>query len=67
MTHQNSDNGATLGGYTEQYIAACSEFEKHVSVKPGTDLGDRFVAFDHDEQSYIRMNGWLWAFEAIVA
>lgn len=32
--------------------------DMHISHAPDTDLDDRFLAFDHDMQECVRVNGW---------
>lgn len=63
--NDDTDNGAAMAGFTDQYMADCDAGELHLSVKPGTDLDDRFKAFCHDTQEYITLNGWLFSFEPI--
>jgi hypothetical protein len=58
-----SDNIAVLEGYTEGYLASCPEADLFILVKPGTDLDSTLKAWDSDNQEFIRINGWLWAFE----
>lgn len=66
MADHPSDNGATLAGYTREYLAESGAgVSLHLLVKPGTDLDDTFRAFCTDEQEYIRVNGWLFTFEDI--
>lgn len=67
MAYENSDNGAHLGGYTEEYMAEPDGpfATLHISVKPGTDFDTCFRAFDHDNQEYIWIKGWRWDFTAI--
>lgn len=62
-----SDNSAILAGYTRELIGASTEYELHIFVKPGTDLDDRFKAYDADECEFIYVNGWLFSFAAIAA
>jgi len=58
-----SDNIAVLDGYTEGYLASCSEADLFILVKPHTDMDSNFKAWDTDNQEYVRINGWLWNFE----
>lgn len=66
MTDQNSDNGAHMAGYTQEYIAESGRcVDLHISIKPGTDLDSAFKAFCHDTQEYITVNGWLFTFDKV--
>lgn len=49
----------------EHYNADCDAACMHISVKPGTDLEGTFEAFNHDDGEPVRINGWLWSFDAI--
>ncbi len=60
-----TDNGAMMAGYTRELMAYAGAYELHISVKPMTDLDTRFMAFCHDEQELIAVNGWLFTFEPI--
>ncbi len=60
-----SDNAAHMAGYTLELMAYSDMCDLHTSVKPETDLGDRFPAFCHDEQEMLYVNGWLFSFEPI--
>ena len=65
MTEHPSDNGATLAGYTKELIAVGGGYDLHLLVKPDADLDGTFRAFCTDEQEYIRVNGWLFAFRDV--
>lgn len=65
MAYAESDNGAVLAGYTVEYLADCDAHSMHISVRPDADLDGTFRAFDHDNQEYVHINGWLWTFEPI--
>lgn len=58
-----SDNIATMEGFTVGYLAECDVAIIHILVKPNTDLDSRFKAWNCDDQEWIIINGWLWAFE----
>ena len=58
-----SDNTAILEGFTEDTMAFSDNVDLHILIRPGTDLDDRFKAWDCDEQEWIRVNGWLFTFE----
>jgi hypothetical protein len=60
-----SDNAAVLEGYTLELMAYAPMFDLHLSVKPDTDLDDRFRAWDHDAQEWIMVNGWMATFEEV--
>ena len=54
-----------MRGFTETYIADCGDHTLTIKVQAGTDLDSCFTAWDVDSCEAIRINGWLWAFEAI--
>ena len=56
-----TDNVAVLDGFTEEVQLESDRSVLFVLVKPGTDVGDRFKAWDTDEQEYITVNGWLFS------
>lgn len=60
-----TDNVATLAGYTRDLLAARGYLSLHLLVKSETDLDGTFRAWCCDEQEFIRVNGWLFAFEEI--
>lgn len=66
MAYENSDNGARMAGFTQEYIAESGRcVDLHISVKPGTNFDDAFKAFCHDTQEYITVNGWLFTFDPV--
>lgn len=65
MQYTDTDNGAAIAGFTNQYMAECDGHDLHISVKPETDMDGRFKAFCHDTQEYINLQGWLFSFEPI--
>lgn len=56
------DNDCATLGWTEMVLSS-DEVELHVSVAPQTDIEGEFLAFDHDEQEMIRVNGWMFCLE----
>jgi hypothetical protein len=60
-----SDNTAILAGFTREVMATGGDYEMHLFVKPDTDFGERFLAYDADYCEWIRVNGWLFAVEDI--
>lgn len=63
----NSDNGAVLAGFTEEYFADSDFHNLHLSIRPDSDLDGIVTAFDHDEQEMIAVNAWLFSWEKIEA
>lgn len=64
-----TNSTAYRDGYVDQYLAyaldAYGGLELHISVRPETDLDSEFVAWDHDEQEWIKVNGWLFTFDNV--
>lgn len=58
-----TDAIATRDGYTQEVVLANWQAELYLLVKPGTDLGERFKAWDTDNQEFILVNGWLFSVE----
>lgn len=61
MNRPTCDNDCTRMGWKEYFLSSLYGHEIHASVPPDTDLDDSFIAFSHDEQELIRVNGWLFA------
>lgn len=59
MKYPTCDNECTLLGWYEFELIGDGG-DLHVSVPPETDLDGQFVAFCHDEQEMIKVNGWLF-------
>lgn len=57
-----TDNECTMLGWIELELYS-DGVDLHVSVAPGTDLDGTFLAFCHDEQEMIKVNGWLFTAE----
>jgi hypothetical protein len=55
-----TDNVATLEGFTRAVIADSDEYTLFLLVRPETDFGERFKAWDTDAQEFVRVNGWLF-------
>ncbi len=53
-----TDNVAVLEGYTKEVVAESFEHTLYLLVKPDTDFGERFMAWDTDEQEWVYVNGW---------
>lgn len=68
-----TDNIAVLDGYTREVIGEAGLaahdgcIALYLLVKPETDLGERFRAWDMDAQEYITVNGWLFSFDEVTA
>lgn len=60
-----TDNVAVLQGFTREIEASSTEYDFNLLVKPDTDLGERFKAWDMDEQEFIWVNGWLFVCEDV--
>lgn len=58
------DNDCTRAGWQE-YILVSDSHELHVSTAPDADLDGEFLAFCHDTQEMIKVNGWLFSIEDI--
>lgn len=65
MSNPTCDNDCTRMGWEEYFLSSLYGHEIHVSVPPGTDLDTSYLAFNHDEQEMIRVNGWLFAATSI--
>ncbi len=62
-----TDNEAQALGYTKQLMAEANCMSMHISVRPDADLDGVIRAFDHDNQEYILLNGWMWEFEPVLS
>lgn len=58
MAQMTCDNDCTRAGWTEALVEM-GPYSLHLSHDPEADLDGTFLAFDHDEQEMIRVNGWL--------
>lgn len=65
FAHVRSDNGAMLAGFTVEALAYSDMCDLHISYMPDADLDGRFLAFCHDEQEVIYVNGWLFSIDPI--
>lgn len=61
----DSDNAATMRGYTREVCATSGAIELFLLVQPGTDYDTTFKAWDTDAQEWIAVDGWLFEFEAL--
>jgi hypothetical protein len=59
------DNAAVLDGYTKELFGTSDGPDLNILVRPDTDLDGTFRAWDMDEQEYIMVHGWLFAFEEV--
>lgn len=66
MAFPTCDNDCTRSGWVE-VMALNGAYDLHLSVAPDTDLEGEVWAFCHDEQEMIRVNGWMFEWEAIDA
>ena len=53
-----SDACCTRAGWIE-CLACGGAVELHISVAPGADLDGDVMAFDHDAQKMVVLNGWM--------
>jgi len=56
---------AIAQGYTEPFIADCTEYNLEIMVRPETDMQDTFKAYDLTCDRFVKLNGWLWDFQEI--
>lgn len=56
---ERNDNTAVMKGYTRHVEIETGMYILTCLIHPETDLDDRFLAFDTDEQEWIYINGWL--------
>jgi hypothetical protein len=54
-----------LSEYTREVIAEGDQHVLSLLVKPDQDFDEKFLAWDKDEQEFIRVYGWLFSFEDI--
>lgn len=52
-----TDNVAVLEGYTAEVYGEYQGNEFHLLVKPQTDLGQMFRAWDMDSQEFVNVKG----------
>ena len=57
MTYPTCDNECTMMGWIEAEVSN-GQYDLHISHAPNADLDGTFMAFCHDEQEMIRINGW---------
>ena len=60
-----TDNIATLRGFTRYVLADSDQASLHLLIRPDTNLDSTFRAWDTDEQTWIKVNGWLFTIEDI--
>jgi hypothetical protein len=60
-----TDAIATARGFTRYVLADSDQCGLYLLIKPDTDLDSTFRAYDTDEQTWIKVNGWLFTFEDI--
>ncbi len=56
-----TDNIAVLQGFTKEVVIENESLTLFLLVRPETDLGGQFKAWDTDNQEFIRVNGWLFS------
>jgi len=61
MSKITCDAAARAAGYTRELELSSSEYDLRLLVKPETDLGDSFRAWDIECQEFIRVCGWLFS------
>ena len=54
-------NIAVLQGFTKEVVLENESLTLFLLVQPETALGERFKAWDTDNQEFIRVNGWLFS------
>jgi hypothetical protein len=59
-----TDNTCLTLGWVE-YAADAGGYDLHISVDPDADLDGEFIAFCHDEQEMITVNGWMVTLEKL--
>jgi hypothetical protein len=55
---------AIQAGYTSAFIADCGMHTLELLIEPHADLDSTFVAYDRDENTWLKINGWLFDFSA---
>jgi hypothetical protein len=53
---------AIEAGYTSPVIADCGLHTLELLIEPDADLDSAFVAYDRDENTWLKVNGWLFEF-----
>lgn len=53
---------AIEAGYTSPVIADCGMHTLELLIEPNVDLDSTFVAYDRDENTWLKVNGWLFDF-----
>ncbi len=56
-----ANNVAMLEGFTKEVVLESESLTLFLLVRPETDLGEQFKAWDADNQEFIRVNGWLFS------
>jgi len=56
-----TDNVAVLQGFTKEVVLENESLTLFLLVRTETDFGERFKAWDTDNQGFIRVNGWLFS------
>lgn len=54
---------ALADGFTREVFATSDQYDHYLLIKPDADLDSRFLCYDTDQHEWIRINGWLYAFE----
>jgi hypothetical protein len=66
MTYPTCDNDCTSLGWTEALIDI-ARTELHISHDPEADLDGTFMAFCHDTQELLQIDGWLMEHYELIA
>ena len=53
---------AIQAGYTSPVVADCGLHTLELLIEPDADLDSTFVAYDRDENTWLKINGWLFDF-----
>ena len=62
--HMTCDADCTRAGWVEA-LAYAGETELHISFPADADTDSRFLAFNHDEQEMVWINGWMVEFDVV--
>lgn len=52
-------------GYTDRYMADCTQHALEILVQPEADMDGTFRAWCVDTGEFLALNGWMWTYERI--
>lgn len=52
-------------GFTRRIVAENSLYILDLLIRPGANLDGTFMAWDIDEEKFIKVNGWVFAIEDV--